>query len=142
MVISKEGEKLIEQFEALRTHAYQDTRGIWTIGYGHTGDVYPGMVITPEVADIFLEQDLQTAEQGINDHVTVPLTQNQFDALTSFVFNVGAHAFANSTLLAKLNSADYTGAADQMLRWFHSSPAGEAGLLRRRNLERDRFLLA
>lgn len=86
---SKEGMELIKSFEGCRLKAYQDVAGIWTIGYGHTGNVRPGMSITQEQAETFLRADLKKFEQCINRCVAVPLTQNMFDALVSFTYNVG-----------------------------------------------------
>ncbi len=106
MSISANGRKLIEQFEGLYTRAYQDVAGIWTIGYGHTTTaglprVAPGMVITPTQADQILSSDLAAVEVDINHHVSVPLNQNQFDALGSFDFNTGE--LDHSSLLSYIN---------------------------------------
>lgn len=112
----------------------------WTIGYGHTGaEVKEGLVIDKLKAVAYLKQDVKVATSVIKSHVRVPLNQNQFDALTSFVYNVGIGAFMNSTCLRKLNTMDYLGAADEMLRWWHS-PGAEASLKKRRAKERDMFL--
>src|SRR5690606_20728399 len=112
MYISKQGLELIKQFEGLRLKAYKCPSGIWTIGYGHTKGVYPGMTITEELADKFLVDDIWYFERDVESLVKVPLTQGQFDALVSFAFNVGsdiddddiAEGLGDSTLLKKLNS--------------------------------------
>lgn len=113
----------------------------WTIGYGHTGaDVYEGLTITLAQAETLLERDLRTSEGYVNSLVKVGLTQNQFDALVSFVYNVGGGAFKDSTLLRLLNAGDYTGAADQLLRWNKAQGKVMAGLIKRRQKERELFL--
>lgn len=143
--MTPEGLKLIKDFEGLRLTAYPDpgTGGDpWTVGYGHTGPgVHPGMTITEAQAEEYLLQDLRTAQDAINRLVLVPLSPAQKDALTSFVFNIGGgKAFANSTLLRKLNARDYKGAADQLLRWDKAGGKVLAGLSRRRRAERELFL--
>lgn len=118
---SPQGVERIKRHEGLRTTAYLCPAGKPTIGYGHTSTVRPSDVgirsITPEEADMLLIYDLYPVEDTIRDRVTVPLTTNQFDALASFVFNVGTGAFQRSTLLKKLNVGDYEGAAKEFLRW-------------------------
>lgn len=140
MQYSKTGLQLTEQFEGLRLKAYQDVRGIWTIGYGHTGpDVHVGMVITQGQAEALLAQDVQTAADAVNRLVTVQLTQGEFDALVDFVFNAGVGHFESSTLLKLLNQGDYAGAADQLDRWSYAGAVQIAGLLRRRQAETAEF---
>lgn len=140
MEYSKKGLQLTEQFEGLRLKAYQDVRGIWTIGYGHTGpDVHVGMIITKDQAEALLAQDVQKAASAVNHLVTVPLTQDEFDALVDFVFNVGSGHFGSSTMLKLLNQGDYTGAAHEFERWSHAGAAVVAGLLRRRQAEETEF---
>jgi lysozyme len=135
------GIALIKQFEGLRTCAYLDAAGIWTIGYGHTGDeVRSGLRIDAAQAEALLRQDLQTAEEAVCALVTQPLAQASFDALTSFVFNVGAAAFGGSTLLRKLNVGDVEGAAAEFERWRYAGGRVVPGLLRRRIAERTLFL--
>ncbi|SRR6266480_661624 len=140
MQYSKTGEQLTEQFEGLRLTAYQDSVGKWTVGYGHTGqDVYPGLVITKAEAEMLLDIDITGAERVINQHVTVALTQGEFDALVDFVFNLGAFNFSRSTLLRDLNAGDYNGAAAQFERWSYAGAQKLAGLLRRRQAEEAEF---
>ena len=140
MNYSQTGLKMTEQFEACRLDAYQDIKGIWTVGYGHTGpDVYPGLSITPLEAEQFLLNDIQNAVNCVNSLVTVPLTQGEFDALTDFAFNCGSGAFAGSTMLRLLNAGDYQGAAGQFDLWDHAGGQVVAGLLRRRDAETQEF---
>ncbi|WP_183560703.1 lysozyme [Mucilaginibacter sp. SP1R1] len=123
MTISDNGINLIKGFEGLVLHAYKDIAGVWTIGYGSTryangNRVVPGGELANEsqAADL-LKHTLGTYVQAVHDSVKVPLNQNQFDALVSFTYNLGAGALASSTLLKKLNAGDYNGAADQFLVW-------------------------
>jgi lysozyme len=131
---------LIQQSEGLRLTAYRDTGGVLTIGYGHTGpDVYEGQTITKAEAERLLRQDMQTAANAVREFVGVPLSPAQFDALTSFVFNVGRAAFARSTLLRKLNARDYAGAAAEFDRWVYDNGRKLPGLVARRAEERALF---
>lgn len=139
MQISENGLRFIEGFENLRLETYFDVRGVATIGYGHTLNVIPGMVITQEQAEQFLAQDVASAEAAINANVRVDLTQNQFDACCSLIFNIGNGAFKQSTLLQLLNQGDFTNAALQFVRWDKAAGKVVAGLLRRRQAETDLF---
>lgn len=131
----------IKEHEGLRLQAYLPTpNDVWTIGYGHTGSAHKGMVITEERAEALLRQDIAWVEDAINKNVVVPLTQNQYDALASLVYNIGAGAFAKSTLLRMLNMGDYAGAAEQFLRWNKQKGKVLNGLTRRRQEERELFL--
>lgn len=138
--INAKGLRLLKSFEGLRLVAYQDSVGVWTIGYGTTSGVRPGMRITEAQAEEFLKRDLDRFEDAVASLVQVPLTDDQFSALVSFVYNVGETAFANSTLLKLLNRRDYRGAADQLLRWNRAGSQELAGLTRRRRAERALFL--
>lgn len=131
---------LIRRFEGLELHAYRDPVGVLTIGYGHTTNVRPGQVITESEAEELLRYDLSWVEDAINKSVTVDLNQNQFDALASWVYNLGETNLRNSTMLKKLNAGDYEGAADEMLRWNKAGGKVLRGLVRRRKAERDLFL--
>ena len=135
-----EGLALIKHYEGLRLTAYQDSVGIWTIGYGSTAGIIKGMVITEAKAEAFLQQDLETSEQAVSKLVTVPLDQNEFDALVSFVFNLGQGALAKSTLLKKLNALDRSGAASEFLKWNRAGNKPLRGLTIRRESERRLFL--
>jgi len=138
--INRDGLRLLKAFEGLRLRAYQDSVGVWTIGYGTTSGVRPGMVITEAQAEDLLKRDLNRFERAVNDLVTVPLTDDQFSALVTFAYNVGEGALADSTLLRLLNQGDYRGAADQLLRWDKAGGQALAGLTRRRRAERALFL--
>jgi lysozyme len=141
MTTSDFGLQRIRNFEGLRLQAYQDPGGVWTIGYGHTGsDVSQGLVITRADADALLRADLATAEATVNSSVSVSLTQGQFDALVSFVYNVGGGAFQTSTLLAKLNAGDYASAAAEFGNWNQDANGQPlAGLMSRRSAEAALF---
>src|ERR1019366_2511495 len=132
MTTSPIGRKLIESFEGLSLKAYLDQRHIQTIGYGHTGQLKPGDTCTPEQADAWLVGDLATAEGAVNRLATVPLNQNQFDALVSLCFNIGQGNFEPSTLLSLLNQKAYLGAANQFLVWKMTNGVLNQGLLNRR----------
>lgn len=129
----------IKQFEGLRLTAYRDSAGILTIGYGHTSDalyrVEPGATITEAKATELLRHDLREAEAAVERLVTVSLTDNQFAALVSFVFNVGAGAFAKSTLLKKLNAGDYAAVPAELAKWTKAGGRHLKGLANRRAAE-------
>ena len=134
-------ENLIKKWEKLKLVAYLPTPDdVWTIGWGHIMGVKKGDKITKEQAQEFFIQDKQWAEDAVNQKVKVPLTQEQFDALVSLVFNIGANAFSRSTLLKKLNRKDYQGAADQFNVWVKQKGKTLTGLVRRRAEERSYFL--
>lgn len=135
----------IRGHEGLRLVAYLDSVGVWTIGYGDTGpDVVKGLTITKVQAEERLRKRLREFEGYINRAVKVKLTQNQFDALVSLVYNIGPTNFNASTLLRKLNASDYVGAADQFLVWNKGRVDGKLvvinGLTNRRHEERELFL--
>jgi len=135
------GKDIIRQSEGLRLKAYLCPAGKLTIGYGHTGpDVKTGMTITEDEANALLSQDLIAAETAITGAVSVPITDNQFSALVSFVFNLGAGNFYSSTLLKKLNANDIFGAADEFPRWNKVNGQVLEGLTRRRQAEQALFL--
>ena len=141
MTTSPNGRKLIESFEGLRTVAYLPTpHDVPTIGYGHTEGVQMGDTCTAEQADEYLADDLLAAEAGVSSSVLVDINQNQFDALVSFVFNVGGGNFHSSTLRRLLNNGDYQGAADQFLVWNKQAGQVLPGLTNRRTAERAFFL--
>jgi len=140
MTHSENATKLVEQFEGLETTAYRDQREIWTIGYGHTAGVKEGDTCTKAQAEQWLNADMATADRAVNAYITADLTQNQFDALVSFTFNVGAGNLEHSTLARLLNSGSRIAAADQFLVWNHTNGQVNAGLTRRRQAERSLFL--
>lgn len=135
---------LIKEFEGLRLHAYQDSAGVWTIGWGHTGDVRRGQSITVHQAEALLALDIGIAAAAVNRHVEAPLSQNMFDALVSFTFNLGEERLAQSTLLKKLNLRDYHAAANEFTKWTKATVKGRKvtlpGLVRRRAAERAMFV--
>lgn len=140
MQTSQNGVDLIKGFEGCRLTAYQDQVGVWTIGYGHTGpEVVPAFTITQDQAEGILKHDLIRFEDGVNNAVKVSLSQNQFDALVSFSYNLGLHTLQNSTLLKLLNSGDYDGAAGEFVKWDHAGGQVVAGLLHRRQAEQALF---
>lgn len=141
MRISQKGLNLIKEFEGLELKAYKDSVGVVTIGYGSTGPhVSMGMTITADQAEALLKNDVNRFEKGVMDLVTAPITQNQFDALVSFSFNLGLGNLKASTLLRKLNSLDYVGAANEFPRWNKAGGKVLAGLTRRREAEKKLFL--
>ncbi|MGP2504483.1 lysozyme [Pantoea ananatis] len=139
MKTSQEGIDLIKHFEGVKLKAYQCPAGIWTIGYGHTNNVKRGDVITEITADKFLRQDLESSEKCVITLVKVDYTQSQFDAMVSFVFNLGQGAFRTSTLLKKINSKDYAGASMEFIRWVNVGGVKMAGLILRRRAEKILF---
>lgn len=128
---------LVQEFEGCRLEAYQDVRGIWTIGYGHTGGIQAHQCITQQQADEFLAADLETASKPLQ--ALCELTQMEFDALTSFIFNVGAGAFSTSTLRRKISAADFRGAALEFGKWVFAGGQEVPGLVRRRAAEQALF---
>lgn len=135
MKTSEQGLDLLTQREGKRNDAYLDSVGVWTIGVGHTGpDVHAGLHWTDEQVEEGLAKDIERFERAIDQAVTVDLEQHQFDALVSFSFNVGAQAFATSTLVKKINDHDFEEAEAQFDRW-HIPPE----ITRRRNGEREQF---
>lgn len=134
---------IIKEFEGCRLAAYQDQRGIWTIGYGHTGsEVVEGLVWTQAQADSALLSDIRTAQAAVLHGVDVAITQNQFDALVSLCFNIGQGNFGSSTLVKQLNMGHTILAGDQFLVWDHVNGTADLGLLRRRQAEQALFLTA
>ena len=145
MKIGNKGVSLIKEFEGLRLRAYDDGIGVWTVGIGtirypNGKRVQKGDVITESQAEEYLKHDLNNFEKTVNEVVKVPLTQNQYDAIVSLTYNIGATAFSRSTLLKRLNNKDYKGAADQFLVWNKAGGKVMHGLIRRREAERALFL--
>lgn len=141
MKTSPAGLALIEEFEGFRSCAYLDAGGKWTVGFGHllkTGESFAR--ITFQQAAELLARDIQAVDNALSSLVTVPLTQNQWDAIASLVFNIGSGNFAKSTLLKRLNERNYPAAAEQFTRWCLVDGKPLNGLLRRREAERDLFL--
>lgn len=143
---SENAKGLIQRFEGFKPAPYLDAGGIPTIGFGTT--VYPSGIkvtlddtqITLKQAKEYLEHNLNQKCDSINSLIKVPVTQNQFDAVCSFTYNLGVHSLRVSTLLKKLNVSDYSGAADEFLKWKYDNGIVLKGLEERRQAERELFL--
>lgn len=136
MKTSAIGRRLIQGFEGYRDKAYLCPAGVWTIGYGHTSGVKEGDTCTREQANEYLKQDLATAEEAVNAE-KLNLSQLQFDALVSFVYNVGTGAFRDSTLLKKLrrDTSPRKELEEEWKKWKYSNKTVLKGLVRRRAAE-------
>ena len=143
MKLSQRGIDLIKQFEGYSSKAYPDpaTGGApWTIGYGTTKGVKPGMIITVEQAEKMLRDDVAKFESGVSSLITAPTTQGQFDAMVSLAYNIGLGNFGKSTLLKKHNARCYTCAADQFRVWNRANGKVMNGLTKRRAAERQVYM--
>lgn len=139
--INDRGRQLIKDFEGLRLVPYRDSVGVWTVGYGHTSGVNSrSPVITAAQADLLLQGDLGWAERAVLRLIKAPLSNNEFAALVSFTFNLGAGRLQMSTLRCKLNRGDYMGAADEFWKWRRAGGVILRGLVRRRAAETSLFL--
>ena len=130
-----EGLSLIKKFEGCELEAYQCTAGVWTMGYGHTKGVTPSDSISQEEAEQMLVDELHEYESYVNEYVTVALSQNQFDALVSWVYNLGPANLKASTMLKVLNSGEYEDVPAQIKRWNKAGGKVLEGLIRRREAE-------
>lgn len=139
MKISKNGLNMIKKFEGCKLTSYICAGGVPTIGFGHTNGVRLGQTISMKKAEEYLKEDLVKFENGVENCVKVPMSQNMFDALVSFAFNVGNGALKTSTLLKKLNSKDYEGASEEFLKWNKAGGKVLTGLVNRRKEERKLF---
>lgn len=139
MKISAKGFNFIRQHEGLRLKAYQCSADVWTIGYGHTQGVSMGDTCTREQAEQWIMEDIARAEKAVNRQ-GLNINQNQFDALVSFVFNLGETAFKSSTLLKKIkaNPNDPT-IADEFAKWKYAGGKVVAGLAKRRKNESNLY---
>ncbi|WLT09664.1 glycoside hydrolase family protein [Bartonella apihabitans] len=138
--ISPHGLEKLKQWEGLKTKAYKDSGGVWTIGYGHTataGEPKPraGMVITAAEAESILLKDLMQYEAAIENNVKVELNDNQFAALVSFVYNIPLASFKKSTLLKKLNAGNYDAVPTELMKWTKAGGKKIQGLVNRRRAE-------
>jgi lysozyme len=145
MKLSQNGVNFIKAHEALRLKAYQDSKGVWTIGWGHTKGVKPGDVITREQAEQFIRDDFAWVERTLNSDLVTgrdkPLvTQNEFDALCSLVFNIGSDAYLESTVRRKIKQGDKMAAARAFKMWVYSEHKFIQGLANRRADEVRLFL--
>lgn len=130
----------IKQFEGCRLAAYRDSAGVWTVGYGETGDhVGPLTTVTSEEAEAFLAKSVRKANDCVRRFVESPLSDFQLAALTSLVFNIGCGAFRKSTLLKKLNAGDFNGASLEFPRWIKAGGKPLSGLVKRRAAEQHLF---
>jgi lysozyme len=135
MKTSGEGKALIKKFEGCELQAYQCSANVWTIGYGHTRDVSEGDSCSQEEADTMLAEDLEEFEGYVNDLVQTELSQNQFDALVAWTYNLGPTNLKASTLLQRLNEGDLADAPHQIRRWNKAGGQVLDGLIRRREAE-------
>ena len=140
MKTGSKGIDLIKHFEGCELEAYKCPAGVWTIGYGHIKGVKEGMTITEQQAEEMLKSELNEYEGYINNLVTAELNQNQFDAMVSWVYNLGGGNLSASTLLKVLNAGDYAGVPAQMMRWNKAGGKVLEGLTRRRQAEADLFV--
>lgn len=145
MKTSEEGRDFIKKIEGFSAESYPDPGSKdgspWSIGYGHTGpEVVPGMKINQTEAGRLLVKDLLKAEAAIEKHVRLPLVQREFDALASFIFNVGVNAFRKSTLLRLLNLGQRIEASSEFQKWRLNDGKVMGGLVKRRAAERYMFL--
>jgi len=142
--MSRNGIELLKKFESFSALPYKDQAGLWTIGWGHLinqGETFTE--ITRYEGELILKGDLAIAENSVNGLVKVKLSQNMFDALVSFVFNVGTGNFSESTLLRVLNEGNYIEAQNQLARWNKTTVNGSKiisqGLINRRQHEQNLF---
>ena len=133
--ISQDGLKLIKKFEGCELKSYQDSVGVWTIGYGHTKGVEEGQEISQDEAEEMLASELDEYEGYINDMVECDLEQHQFDALVAWVYNLGPTNLRSSTMLKRLNANDLEDVPNQIKRWDKAGGKVLAGLVRRREAE-------
>jgi lysozyme len=144
MQTSEHGILLTKNFEGYRGTAYQDSNGIWTLGYGETQGISAGMTCTPAQADQWLRAYVAVVDAAMTRELgSIKLTQNQWDALSDFGYNLGANVLLGSTLLRDLQAGNYAAAAEEIPRWCHDQ-SGDViqGLLDRRNAEKSLFLTA
>ena len=139
MKTSEVGVELIKEFEGCKQVAYQDSVGVWTIGYGHTKDVYEGQLAIKKTIERWLQEDLEEFESYVSKLVKVELNQNQFDALVAWTYNLGPTNLKESTMLRKLNYGDYESVPDEMRRWNKAGGEVLNGLVSRRDAEANLF---
>lgn len=141
MKISAAGIELLKQFEGCRLTAYQDSVGVWTIGFGTTAGVKEGQTISQVKAEEYLRSDLAIFEKAVTESLKAPVNQNQFDALVSFTYNVGVSAFRSSTLLNLINEkTDKKVVAAEFSKWVKAGNQTLPGLVSRRKAESELFL--
>jgi len=135
MKISEDGLELIKKFEGCETSAYQDSVGVWTIGFGHTKDVEEGQTCSIEDAESMLADEMDEYEGYINNMVKVDLQQHEFDSLVAWVYNLGPTNLNESTMLKVLNGGQFDRVPDEMNRWTRAGGEILEGLVRRRQAE-------
>jgi lysozyme len=143
--ISEQGFAIIREFEGFHTNAYLDTGGVWTIGFGTIkypdgANVKKGDTCAKDQAELWLKNDCQWVDACLDKYVKVNINQNQFDALASFVYNIGETAFVKSTMLTLINQNSLTSAASQFDRWVFDNGKRIQGLVNRRAKEKSLFL--
>jgi len=141
MNLTKAGLDLIKEFEGCQLKAYLCPANVWTIGWGHTGDVKSGQVITQAKADSLLVTDMAIYVAGVNKLAGVPVNQNEFDALVSFAYNCGVEALASSTMLKLIHDRKFVQASLEFAKWNKGAGKVLAGLVRRREAERHLFMM-
>ena len=135
MKISEDGLELIKKFEGCETTAYQDSVGVWTIGFGHTKGVEEGQPCSIEDAESMLANEMDEYEGYINNMVKVDLQQHEFDALVAWVYNLGPTNLGESTMLKVLNGGQFDRVPEEMNRWTRAGGKILEGLVRRRQAE-------
>ena len=135
MKISEDGLELIKKFEGCETSAYQDSVGVWTIGFGHTKDVEEGQTCSIEDAESMLTDEMDEYEGYINNMVKVDLQQHEFDSLVAWVYNLGPTNLGESTMLKVLNGGQFDRVPNEMNRWTRAGGEILEGLVRRRQAE-------
>jgi lysozyme len=141
MKFNESGLALLKDYEGCRLDAYQDLAGVWTIGYGATGDgIKQGVIWSPMQAEARLKQDVERFSKGVVKNVSVELTDNQFSALVCLAYNIGLGNFSRSTLLQRVNEKKFMLAASEFEKWCRAAGKIVKGLQRRRQAERDLFL--
>ncbi|AKA37152.1 lysozyme [Yersinia ruckeri] len=151
-MISETGFELIMSFESLSLESYQDSNGIWNIGYSHSDNVIQGQKIEELTAMSLLQSDIMICEECLNNIVAVPLNQNQFDALVSFLFNVGVghpgvksgfqylKSGQPSNMLININKGNFVDAADEFSYWIYMGSIRSPSLVKRREKEMKLFM--
>lgn len=135
---------LIKKYEGFKPQAYQDSVGVWTIGYGTTRingqPVKAGMTITEDRAIQLVQQEVNRLWSQIESIVKVPINDNQMNALVDFAYNLGFNALKTSTLMKYVNESKFEKAADEFGRWVFAGGKVLPGLVKRREAEKRLFL--